>query len=96
MSDAHQYGERKHETCRFGTLTKAWRMGMEGGSTPEVAPLCTWQVPDEAPPGLKRGWGGLVEFGRDCAVCVAHKPVEPLAEAQQGRTGVSDTGPGMT
>lgn len=49
-------GELRHETCRFGRLTEAWT-----GAGPSVVPLCTWAIPDPAPPALLRSWGGRVE-----------------------------------
>lgn len=78
MSDAADYGERKHETCRFGRLTEAYSgpaLDMKA-MKPGVAPLCTWALPEPCPPGLRRQWGGLVDFERDCAVCLAHKAVD--------------------
>lgn len=70
-------GERRHETCRYGTLTPAWRIeAANGAETATVMPLCTWGLPDPCPPAVKRGWGGAVEFARDCAMCAAHTPVD--------------------
>lgn len=69
-------GERRHETCRHGSLTPAWTVSMSGRETPTLLPLCGWanEQPD-APPAMRRAWGGLVEFDRDCAVCQSHEPV---------------------
>ena len=64
-------GERRHETCRFGTLTEAWSTFESGALTATVVPLCSWELPDEAPPAARRAWGGRVEPHRDCAVCPA-------------------------
>lgn len=72
----HEAGERKHETCRFGRLTEAWIVSLNGTERPTCAPLCCWTLPKDAPPGIARAWGGLVEFERDCAVCHAHQPIE--------------------
>jgi hypothetical protein len=66
-----QYGERKHESCMYGTLTPAWL----NGDADTLLPLCNWQLPDPSPPAVSRAWGGLVEYDRDCATCIAHKPV---------------------
>jgi len=66
-----QYGERKHESCMYGTLTPAWL----NGDAATLLPLCSWPLPDPAPPAVSRAWGGLVEYDRDCATCIAHKPV---------------------
>ena len=67
-------GEHRHETCRFGRLTEAWT-----ASGPTVVPLCTWNLPDPAPPALLRAWGGRVEPERDCVGCSAHRAVEVAA-----------------
>jgi hypothetical protein len=69
MQALHTFGERKHETCRFGDLTESWVNGVE----PTVAPLCRWEPPCAIPPGMSRVWGGLVEFYRDCAMCECHE-----------------------
>lgn len=76
MTTPAHYGERKHETCRFGRLTEAWRGdGDPERMVPTVLPLCTWKAPEPRPPAVDRAWGGLVEFDRDCAVCLAHRGV---------------------
>lgn len=75
MTTPVSYGERKHETCRFGTLTEAWVGRDPERMVPTVMPLCLWRVPEPAPPALTRSWGGAVEFDRDCAVCLAHREV---------------------
>jgi hypothetical protein len=69
-----QYGERKHETCAYGRLSEAWfcEAGVEAAT---VVPLCSFPLPEPSPPALVRAWGGRVEFDRDCATCIAHKPV---------------------
>lgn len=72
MTPAELYGERKHESCTFGSLTPAWL----NGDDPTILPLCGWSIPEPAAPAAVRGWGGLVDYDRDCAVCMAHKPVE--------------------
>lgn len=69
----NQYGERKHETCTYGTLSEAW-FCEAGSEAATLVPLCTFKVPDPSPPALTRAWGGLVDFDRDCAVCLAHRP----------------------
>lgn len=81
-SAAHDYGERKHETCKFGTLNPAFIVqppvdDEPPKERPTLAPICNWQPPEPHPPGIRRAWGGLVEFERDCAVCSAHQPVAP-------------------
>lgn len=66
-------GELRHEKCRHGTLTTAFKvkvLSAEGGE-PTVIPLCLWQPPENAPPAIRRSWGGAIEFDRDCAVCKA-------------------------
>lgn len=76
-------GEERHETCRHGVLTPAFRIdgftadrrGLAPVETPTIMPLCTWKVPVDAPPAVARAWGGAVEFERDCAVCKAHDPL---------------------
>lgn len=74
--ELHERGERRHETCRFGTLTPALNIAFEDLSeTPMVVPLCNWKPPSPCPPNLKRDWGGLVEYARDCAVCECHAEV---------------------
>jgi hypothetical protein len=67
-------GELRHETCRFGRLTEAWI-----GGDASVVPLCTWAIPDPAPPALLRAWGGRVEPERDCKGCAAYRAVEIAA-----------------
>lgn len=76
-------GERRHETCRFGMLTQAFIVPVEGGRhTPTVIPLCTWR-PEPCPPALTRQWGGAVELDQDCAVCSVHDPLlYPPASAE--------------
>lgn len=80
-------GERRHETCRYGTLTASWvGDGLSGKWEPGVSPMCCWRVPEPCPPAVKRAWGGnIVEFDRDCAVCPAHDPLSqhptPTGEA---------------
>ena len=71
-------GESRHETCRFGTLTEAYFHSPVGGETQGVRPLCTWSIPEPAPPAAVRGWGGAVEPMRDCLKCPAWKPVEAI------------------
>jgi hypothetical protein len=69
-------GEARHEICRFGTLTEAFRIDATSGrQTPTVIPLCLWRLPDDCPPAVKRMWGGAIEFDRDCAVCRAFDPL---------------------
>jgi hypothetical protein len=75
-----EYGEQKHERCRFGTLTPGFRVQptIEDEppiETPMVLPLCTFPAPEPSPPALKRGWGGSVDFEQDCAVCMAFAEV---------------------
>lgn len=71
-------GESRHERCRFGLLTEAWRgSGDADDWRPSVAAICTFPVPDPCPPALKRQWGGAIDFERDCAVCPAFQEVKP-------------------
>ena len=63
-------GEVKHETCVHGRLTEAW----VGGDALSV-PLCTWSIPEPAPPVVVRLWGGRVIPGRDCRRCPAWQRV---------------------
>lgn len=67
-------GEERHETCRFGSLTPAFRLD-DRGQHPTVIPLCGWEVPTAAPPAVRRAWGGAVEVDRDCANCQAYSPL---------------------
>lgn len=71
MSDT-ETGERRHETCRFGTLTEAYQYGTD---LKTHFPLCTWKPSTPAPPAMSRAWGGMIDLARDCAVCQAHEPV---------------------
>lgn len=69
---ARALGERRHEVCRWGTLTPAYRIYADDPDAvehPDVIPLCTWKLPDPHPPGVRRAWGGDVDFVRDCAAC---------------------------
>ena len=77
-------GEEKHERCRFGMMTPAFRIdgfmpdygwAVRPRETPTVMPLCLWKLPADAPPAVSRAWGGAVEFERDCAVCRAYSPL---------------------
>jgi hypothetical protein len=74
-------GEERHERCRYGTLTKAFHMTMSGEETPTVLPLCTFR-PKPAPPAVRRAWGGLVDFDRDCAVCECYAPLDGGSPAE--------------
>ena len=68
-------GELRHETCRYGGMTEAFHISLDGEETPTVIPICTWRVPEPAPPAIVRHWGGGIEVERDCAVCKAHTTV---------------------
>lgn len=71
-------GESRHERCRYGLLTEAWRG--DGAPTdwePTVLPICAFPLPEPCPPALKRQWGGSIDVDRDCAVCPAFKEVTP-------------------
>lgn len=81
MGKATDYGERKHETCKFGTLNPAFTFqppidDEPIDARPALMPICNWQPQSPCPPAVTRSWGGAVEYDRDCAVCLAHKPVE--------------------
>lgn len=79
--DLFARGEDRHMRCRYGQLTGAiaidveeFRRDQEAGRPLKweeggTLPLCYWKPPEPCPPALKRAWGGLVEFERDCAVC---------------------------
>lgn len=73
-----EFGEVRHERCRFARLTEAWV-----GGEPMSVPLCTWSLPEPAPPAIKRAWGGRVDPERDCALCLAYAelPGEPEGPA---------------
>lgn len=74
---ARQIGERRHEQCRFGTLTEAYSIdAITGREQPMVIPLCTFDPPGPVPPALNRAWGGSIEVERDCAVCPAYQRLE--------------------
>ena len=75
-------GELRHEQCRYGRMTEAWHYASVGGETPTVIPLCGWKIPEPAPPAAVRGWGGAVDYQRDCAKCAAWKPVEAIPFAR--------------
>jgi hypothetical protein len=66
-----QFGERRHEKCRYGRLTEAYVGDVGGGPMkPEAAPLCGYMPDEPLPPILRRSWGGgLVDFATDCALC---------------------------
>jgi hypothetical protein len=65
-------GESRHERCRYGLLTQAWRIDPATmAEEPAVLPICTFPVPEPCPPALKRQWGGSIDLDRDCAVCPA-------------------------
>jgi hypothetical protein len=88
-SPSYLYGERKHETCRFGTLNQAFivRPSLHDAppeQTPTLVPICNWKVADTAPPAIRRIWGGSVEYERDCAVCLSHEPVAALTPPAVG------------
>lgn len=72
---APSFGEVRRERCKFGRLTEAFHIDEHGKETPFAAPLCTFSAPDPCPPAMKRAWGGLIEFDRDCAVCFAYAEV---------------------
>lgn len=70
-----QFGEHRHERCRFGMLTPAFRVdALTGRETPDLMPLCHWK-PERAPPAMMRAWGGAIEFARDCAFCPVFEEV---------------------
>lgn len=71
-------GESRHMTCRFGTLTEAYYHSPVGVETQGVRPLCTWSIPEPAPPAAVRAWGGAVDPERDCLKCAAWRPVEAI------------------
>ena len=83
MVDLIERGERRHEQCRFGTLTPAWQYDLHR-ETPTVLPLCTFTPSQDVPPALTRAWGGAVEYDRDCAVCDAYSPLKARA-TQEGQ-----------
>lgn len=70
-------GERRHEACRYGRLTTAWRSEYANGELgePTVIPLCMWKPQSPHPPAIDRAWGGDVDFERDCALCGAFSPL---------------------
>lgn len=71
----HEVGERRHETCRHGLLTPAYRVDHDGEAQ-TVIPICGWMPEPPVPPPVHRAWGGnAVDFGRDCAFCKAHREV---------------------
>jgi hypothetical protein len=78
-------GERRHEKCKWGRLGESYSMPahldptIEGNWTPDVAPLCAWELPEPVPPTLKRRWVGDVEFDRDCAVCDCYAEITPAS-----------------
>lgn len=82
MDKPVSFGERRHELCRFGRLTEAFVI--DGAKeTPTSAPLCTFEPSGHVPPALKRAWGGLIEFDRDCAVCWCFAEIQ-VEEAGHG------------
>lgn len=88
MNVSADHGERQHETCRWGTLNPGFMIGRRPDheapmtETPILVPVCNWRIPEPAPPAAQRGWGGAVEYDRDCAVCTAHQPVDVEEGAQ--------------
>lgn len=84
---SYDYGERKHETCRFGIFAQeAYRVPFltDEGGEPFAMPLCAWRPPEPHPPAVTRAWGGAIEFERDCAVCLAHQTIPaPTKEDEQ-------------
>lgn len=74
MADLKFLGMRRHETCRFGTLSEAWIVEEDGTETPTLQPLCHWELPARSPPAVRRVWSGAVDYDKDCAACLAHDP----------------------
>lgn len=64
-------GRVRHETCAYGKLTEAFRLSASGDK-PTLLPLCLWAMNVECPPAMRREWGGLVEYERDCLICPVH------------------------
>lgn len=78
QTELAERGERRHEQCRFGIFAQeSYIVDMAGAKTPTAIPLCGWELPEPVPPSLKRGWGGWVDFDRDCALCDAYSPLLP-------------------
>lgn len=70
-------GEARHEQCRYGILTPCIRLWGPEAQEKDVIPLCTWRVPDPAPPWVTRALGGAVEPETDCAACPCFREVNP-------------------
>lgn len=76
MDDMTRLGELRHEQCRYGTLTPAWRYISDRLDwCPVLMPICNLPPPDPAPPWVSRCWSGAVEYDRDCGVCKVFTPV---------------------